>query len=128
MKNSRMLFPIFLLLAACQKDNYIPKDIVLPTNLLVTLDINTATVDVTATADSANFYIFTFYENGDSTMVKSNAGVATHTYSSSGEYSVKTVAYTTSEHFITETDVFEININMGGDRSPNQWTNQPDEL
>jgi beta-glucanase (GH16 family) len=125
MKNLFMLLSILLILAACQKDNYIPKDIVLPSNLQVTLDINSATVDVTAHADSANFYIFTFYENGDSTMIKSNAGVATHTYSTSGEYSVKTVAYTTAEHFITETDAFEINLNMGGTGAPTSGPTSP---
>jgi len=125
MKNLVMLLSILFVLAACQKDNYIPKDIVLPSNLQVTLDINSATVDVTAHADSANFYIFTFYENGDSTMIKSNAGLATHTYSTSGEYSVKTVAYTTSEYFITETDVFEINLNMGGTGAPTSGTTSP---
>ena len=114
---SIVLFTLFAF-ASCQKDNYQPKPIVLPTNLMVTLEINTATVNVVATADSANFFIFTFYENGDSTMVESITGIASHTYSTSGEYSVKTVAYTTAEHFITEVDAFEINLNLGGTGAP----------
>jgi len=125
--NEKMLFLGFPLVffMSCQKDNYNPREVILPTNLSVTLDINSATVDVTAHADSANFYIFTFYENGDSTMVESPNGMATHTYSASGEYSVKTSAYTSAEHFVSELDVFEINLNLGGTGAPTGGTTSP---
>ena len=100
MKTVMILCISVLTLFSCQKDTYVPRDIVLPSNLEVSLTVNSGTVDVAAHADSANFYIFTFYENGDSTMVESKTGSASHTFVASGQYSVKTVAYTAPDYFI----------------------------
>lgn len=125
MKNILMLAIAMLSLLACQKDTYVPREVVLPANLNVNLSISTGTVDVIAHADSANFYIFTFYENGDSTMIESKSGIATHTYAASGNYTVKTAAYTTAEHYIAEVDSFEINLNIGGTGAPTTGATSP---
>ena len=114
-----------LTLFSCQKDTYVPRDIILPSNLEVSLTINSGTVDVAAHADSANFYIFTFYENGDSTMIESKTGSASHTFVASGQYSVKTVAYTAPDYFISEADEFEINLNLGGSGAPTSGFTSP---
>lgn len=125
MKNSLMILMLMFLVNSCIKDNYVPNSVVLPENLMVNYVVNSATVAVTAHADSANFYIITFYENEDSVQVETNVGLASHTFNSSGSYLVKTVAYTTHEHFIVEQDSIEVNLNTGGTGAPTSGFTSP---
>ena len=89
-----MSFVVF----SCQKDS-IPS-LVLPSNLQTNISHTSGDVEVQATADSANFFTFTFYENGDSTTIQNTTGVATYTYAESGIYTIRTRAHVLYDKFV----------------------------
>jgi len=125
MKTLFFFLIVALVQGACQKNTYQPGVIILPNDLTVNLVVDGATVTVNAQADSANFYLITFYENGDSTQIETKTGVATHTYNASGQYQVKVTANTTYSDFITEMETFDININAGNTGAPTSGTTSP---
>ena len=53
---------------------------VLPENLVTIAEVDGSTVNITATADNANFYSFTFYDGDDSTYQGASDGMASYTY------------------------------------------------
>lgn len=93
----------FIGLSACNKKNTTP-DLVLPTNLQTTISHTSGNASVQATAQNANFYSFTFYENGDSTTIESQQGTASYTFGQSGTYTIKTKAHTTLNNYIQKID------------------------
>src|SRR5688572_18823886 len=63
---------------------------------------NPAEVTVQVKADAVNFYNIYFGEAANETPVRSTDGKATHTYSKSGNYTIKVQAHTTDQAFTTE--------------------------
>lgn len=92
----------FLLLSitllACEPET--PKTPGLPSNLNTQLTVTNGEVHVLATADSANFYTITFFDNGDSVTVESQDGEATHIFNQSGTYTIRTRAHTLQTSYI----------------------------
>jgi beta-glucanase (GH16 family) len=113
-----------LLFSSCEKDTNQP-DAVLPTNLITHLVVNSNSVNVNATADNANFFTFTFYENGDSTIIESTEGAATYEYSANGTYILITKAHTNYTDFIQKTDTINIIINQGQTGAPTTGYSTP---
>ena len=103
---------VSLTLAGCKGDPP-PTDVVLPTNLSTVITTNEGTVSITATADRANFYSFTFYEAGDSTYVESADGSENYTFLQSGTYTIRTRAYATALDFIEIIETVEVNLTPG---------------
>lgn len=106
-----LLIFIFAGLAGCDKQT--PPAVVKPTNLVTAVDITSGLVHVQASADAANFYTVTFFHNNDSTVVETNNGQASYTYTSNGTYLVKTKAHTTYADYIQKTDTVVINLTGG---------------
>lgn len=77
-------------------------------------------VEVNATADNAQFYSFTFSENGSPTTVENEAGSASYTYAGSGTYNIIIRAHKNAGEFIftSETVVVDISIQTGDDGLP----------
>ncbi|MBM3186930.1 MAG: glycoside hydrolase family 16 protein [Bacteroidetes bacterium] len=90
-------------ISACKKKDTTP-DVVLPTNLQTTISHASGNASIQASAQNANFYSFTFFENGDSTRIESQQGTASYTFSQSGTYTIKTRAHTTQYDFIEKID------------------------
>ena len=97
------LLSLALLSAACDKEEP-DNTVVLPTNLMTTITINQGNVSVEAQASNANFYTVIFNENGGTTTVESNDGMAAYTFSNSGTYAVHSRAHTTTTDYIEKVD------------------------
>lgn len=106
-----LLIFIFAGLAGCDKTT--PPAVVKPTNLVTAVDVTSGLVHVQASADGANFYTITFFHNNDSTVVETNNGQGSYTYTSNGTYLVKTKAHTTYADYIQKTDTVVINLTGG---------------
>jgi len=124
-----LLIFFFVGLAGCDKTK--PPVVTLPSNLVTTITATGGIVDVQATADNANFYTVTFYHNNDSTVVETVDGDATHTFTSSGTYAIKTCAHTTYADFIQKTENVIVSVTGGstsgapttGYTTPNSYAN-----
>jgi beta-glucanase (GH16 family) len=84
----------------------------LPTNLQITVDVSTdgsGEVDVTATAENAAYYIIYFGDAAE-TSVQTTNGTASHTYTSSGSYTVKVDAYASANNLITDTEEIDVTV------------------
>ena len=124
-----LLVFFFVGLAGCDKTK--PPVVTLPSNLVTTITATSGLVDVQATADNANFYTVTFYHNNDSTVVESVDGHATHTFTVSGTFEVKTCAHTTYADFIQKVENVTVSVTGGttsgapttGYATPNSYAN-----
>ena len=80
---SVLLLCLPLMASSCKK----PDDggeVVLPTNLATVITVDEGLVDIQATANNANYFSFMFFEGPDSTYVEATDGVASYTFSNSG--------------------------------------------
>lgn len=89
-------------------------NVVLPSNLLTTITTNEGLVEISASANGANFYTFTFYEGQNYEIIQSSDGEANYTFSTSGAYQITTKAHTTYDDFISTTETINITINVSG--------------
>lgn len=103
---------ICVLLASCNKDPDEP-DIVLPSNLQTNITIDEGRVEVTATAEKANFYTFTFYEGNDSTLIEAVDGRADYTYTTDGSHLLKARAHLSYADYIEVDEILEIALDPG---------------
>jgi beta-glucanase (GH16 family) len=94
---------------SCEYNN-----VILPTNLVTTVASNEGLVEISASANGANFYTFTFYEGQNYETIQSSDGEASYTFSSSGNYQITTKAHTTYNDFISVTETVNIIINVSG--------------
>ena len=94
---------------SCEYNN-----VILPTNLVTTVASNEGLVEISASANGANFYTFTFYEGQNYETIQSSDGEASYTFSSSGNYQITTKAHTTYNDFISVTETINIIINVSG--------------
>ena len=110
---SRFNFLLFILLSiSCQKKSDSPS-VLLPSNLLTSLNINEGLVHIEATAENANFYTITFFEGIDSTTIETQDGNAEYTFCCSGNYTIKTKAHTDYYNFIETTDNVSVTVDPG---------------
>lgn len=110
--------PAYLLLLALtfMACNPEPDDppVVLPSNLVTSLTVDEDQVDVAVSANNANFYTVTFYDDSDSTVIESTDGVATYNFTANGTYSIKSRAHATYADFIEVVETVEITLPGGG--------------
>lgn len=110
------LLVLSITFASCRPED--PKTPGLPSNLNTELTITNAEVHVQATADSANFFTITFFENNDSTTIESQNGEAAHVFSASGTYTIRTRAHTLQTAYIEKTEEVVIEIGSGNSGAP----------
>ena len=101
---------IGILIISCRKPE--PKtEAVLPTNLQVTVDVlEDGLVQVEALATNANFYTISFAENSNDVTFESTDGLASHSFSASGTYSILIKAHTSYADYIDITKSVNIDI------------------
>jgi beta-glucanase (GH16 family) len=122
--NINYLFIIFFAgITSCKKP--VPPAVTLPSNLQTTLNVTNGTVDVSAQAENANFYTMTFYHGNDSTVLESQAGTATHVFTSSGTYTIKTKAHATYADYISKTDLVQVTVSNGQGGQPSSGYTSP---
>ncbi len=83
----------------------------LPENLKVTVTQSSEVeglVEVTATAEKANFYTFVFEDNGDDLIEENNEGIASYQYSENGTYKIEVRANATAAQYINQIETVEI--------------------
>ncbi len=113
MKNKFLiLFLLSLVFVACD-DTPDDPGVVLPSNLVSTTTVTEGRVDVTATAENANFFTFTFFEGTDSTSVEAANGVADYTFTTSGTHTVRTRAHASYTDFIETSEDVTIDLGPG---------------
>jgi len=103
------------LLIACGNSDEGPMP---PSNLMIDVQVSndkSGKVTFTASADNATNYVFFFGENLTALGVESSSGQVEHTYTKSGTYNARILAYSTEDLFISETVevVVETNIAEG---------------
>lgn len=108
---------LIVLTISCDKKTPI-KEVVLPTNIATTVDTDFGKVDVTVTAEKANFYTITFVEGADSTMVESADGQASYTFDENGTYSVISRAHATYPDFIEKIDLVTVTVSGFNNTAP----------
>jgi beta-glucanase (GH16 family) len=89
-----------------------------PSNLQVSVNVNTdgsGKVDVTATADNALYYQIYFGDVNPETPVQSNDGTESHTYFSTGTYTITVNAHSSVKDFITATEEVTVNLTAPDD-------------
>ncbi len=99
---------------SCEYNN-----IVLPSNLLTTITTDEGLLNISASAQGANFYTFTFYEGQNYEVIPSTEGEGLYTFSNSGVYQITTKAHTTYNDFISITETVNITINISGGNTGN---------
>ena len=104
-----------LLLIACSNSDEGPMP---PSNLVIDVQVSndkSGKVTFTASADNASNYVFFFGEDLTALGVESSIGQVEHTYTKSGTYNARILAYSTEDLFISETVevVVETNIAEG---------------
>lgn len=113
-----------LLLFSCKKETP-PTEVVLPTNLNTSIVVDEGQIDITATADKANFFTFAFFEDEDSTVVESTDGTETYTFSSSGTYTIRSRAHTSYTDYIEKLETVDITLNSGSGGLPTSGYTTP---
>ncbi|SKC89562.1 family 16 glycosylhydrolase [Ohtaekwangia koreensis] len=89
----------------CGGDNE-DQQLTLPSNLQVSVTVSdngSGLVSVAASATNVNFYTIYFGESTSETPLKVTDGKATHTYASSGTYTVLVQAHVTNSDFVSQT-------------------------
>jgi len=96
------------------------QELTLPSNLQVQVTVSqngSGLVSVTASATNANFYTIYFGDVAIEVPTKVTDGKASHTYTASGNYTVKVQAHATSSDFVSDTKsiVVTVGATSGGD-------------
>lgn len=107
-----IMLAITLLLTSCD-ENPVVSTVVLPSNFTTIVSVNEGTVNVTASATAVNFYTFTFVEDGETTVVESNDGFGSYTYSSSGTFTITSRAHALYADFVEIIDTVEVTVDPG---------------
>ena len=101
---------LLLSINGCKEDP-VEDDVSLPTNLEVTIsaceDIE-GFVEVSATANKANFYTFIFNENGQELVEENNDGEASYQYSEEGSYQIEARANTSHDDYINKIETVNV--------------------
>lgn len=110
-----------LFMAGCSGNDEPAGKIVLPSNMVVNIDVaqdGSGKVSVNASADNANFFTVTFGASGSGNSVTTNDGTASFTYTTSGTYTITVQAHTTTAAFISQTKEVTVSINPGEEPLP----------
>ena len=92
--------------SSCTKPE--PPTAVLPSNIVTSISTESLEAQVTVSAENANFYDVTFYENGDSTRIESPQGLCVYSYAEAGVFTIRSRAYTSYYDFIEKWDSLEV--------------------
>ncbi|MBV6641383.1 MAG: glycoside hydrolase family 16 protein [Cyclobacteriaceae bacterium] len=97
-----------ILLASCQEDTPID-NVMLPTDLQVTVEQTTEPYQVSVIASAQKVNFFRFYFGEDDQYIEQKEGELIYTYGAAGEYELMVQAHATSADFIqyTETVIIE---------------------
>jgi beta-glucanase (GH16 family) len=131
MKIRSFLISMLLIMSACGSNDADEK-IVLPTDLTFTVEQSQATkgqVEVVASAKNVNFYTVYFGESATEAPVKVNDGKASHTYATSGTYTIRIQAHVTATDFIEQEKTVTIDLtssNSGGINIPSTGFSTPE--
>lgn len=129
MKNQFLILLFLWSITACDDDNA-NKEVTLPSNLLLTVDVSSSTqglVEVMATADDVLYFDIDFGDGSFATSTTS--GEASHTYAQSGTYTITATAYADGTNFIEKMESVTITAdpNLGipttGYTSPTTYAN-----
>lgn len=118
MKMLMMAFAFMLVALGCKESPSAPA-IQLPTNLMYTITPSASiegAVEVTATAQLANYYGFEFFDENGSNLIENPEGKASYQFNKSGTYTIVVRAHSTFDHFIEKEDSVTVTIaqNTGG--------------
>lgn len=98
-------FVAIYLFAGCSKEQTVP--VLLPSNLVVSKVVSQTVegfVEVSATAQSVNYFSFEFFDRNGSEIIEDQQGKASYRYSQSGTYKFIVRAHTTFNQFISVED------------------------
>lgn len=115
MKLTNLVFPVALAVAfaSCNKEEQEP-ELVLPSGLTTQINQTDFNVNVTVSAENANFYTVVFYDSDDTVVVESSIGEASYTFSSNGSYTIESRANATTDKYVSRTDIVTINVDQSG--------------
>lgn len=122
-----LLFVFSLLIACGDDDGNGDNEIVLPSNLSVTVteDLNIqGLVNVVATAEKTNFYTFIFSDQTGTTVKESTNGEESYQYTDTGSYSITVRAHVTTDRFIETSET--IHVTFGLQPPPTAGSGPPD--
>ncbi len=111
MKHTLILLNILLTILWGCDDDKPQATLVLPTDLKVEItlsDENEGQVNVKATAKNVNYYTIIFQDGANTSEIVANTGEASHTYSTSGLYTIVTRAHATSLDYTQREDTIRI--------------------
>ncbi len=117
-----------LLMMGCGGGDDPSGKVTLPTDLdfqITVAESGTGKVDVVATALNENFFTVNFGTSGTGSVVTSNDGKASFTYTKSGTYSITVQAHVTGNDFISKTKEAEVVIKDGNDDIPDDGYTTP---
>ena len=116
MKKLLLALPIFLfVLLGCEEKTTAPA-VQLPSNLVYTIMPSTSIeglVEVTASANQANYYGFEFFDNGGSQIIENPEGKASYQFTATGTYKIIIRAHATFDSFISEDDSITVTVTPG---------------
>ena len=105
------LIAFFVLSFNSCKEEPVKDSVSLPTNLQVTVSVSDdveGLVEVTASADKANFYTFIFSDNNDDIIEENNEGEASYQFSEEGTYQIEVRANTSQISYINQIETVTI--------------------
>ena len=105
------LIAFFVLSFNSCKEEQVKDSVSLPTNLQVTVSVSDdveGLVEVTASADKANFYTFIFSDNNDDIIEENNEGEASYQFSEEGTYQIEVRANTSQISYINQIETVTI--------------------
>jgi PKD repeat protein len=103
----KLLLVLIIGLGSCSEE-----ELPTPSNLQINANVSadgSGLVTVTATAEDAEYYIFDFGETGSS-PVETDDGNASHTYESSGSYTLTVHAHSSGSKFISEEKTITVEV------------------
>lgn len=112
---SALIISFFVL--GCGSEETVP-EVVLPTNLEIEVVVSSdgsGKVDITATADNANFYSIFFGDVNNEIPTKTNNGQVTHTYQASNNYTIIVRAHATESNYISK--IKQITVTLATDNA-----------
>lgn len=114
-----------VLLAGCEKDGPAVPAIVLPSGLSVQVQEitpNSGDVEVSFSAENANFYKIYFGDQQNEVPVVSEGSKVTHAYTASGTYTITVQAHATQNAFVYETQQITIELGNTNGEYPGGYT------
>lgn len=128
MKNLRYLIPAIIVILSCSKQEEPQNDVLLPTDLQVSIDTASAIdgfVEVSASAQKSNFYSVEFFYPGGSEYIETTDGNASYIYQDSGTFSIRVKAHATANQFIQKDTSVTVSVSSNIGDIPNRGYTTP---